>query len=273
MQPHCFMERHTNRIIVLLLLIFCLSESKGQTSQTNQFWNEFAFTRSIGKGWSTEANIGQTWTQSSETNHLFSSFAQWYFREWIHFYPSARWKTSLFIAYYDNTEIDGIGQIESTEWRWAFQGVYYINKIGYTLNTRTRIENRGIKGDGDARTAWYRIREQIKFVKPLGGNKFIRSGVWYIIASDEVMFRTIENTDASSYFDRNRLTLGGGYSFTDNFQLEITYANEYIPRSGGNEMYHALQVNFVFNNLFTNLKKNLLNLKNSEQVPLTDEEK
>lgn len=255
------------RLLTASLIIFNLISvgSYGQTTQYGQFWNEFAFTRSIGKGWGIETNLGQTWSEGDKDN-IFSALAQVYARGWLHYYPSARWKTSLFIGYYSNSEIESIGQTNSNEWRWAFQGVYYFHKIGYTLNSRTRVENRGILLADDLRETVYRFREQIKFVKPLGGNKTIREGVPYFILSDEVMFKAASRASGSKFFDRNRVTTGFGYSITDDFQLELTYANEYLPRADRNEMYHAVQVNVVVNNFLDKVKSRLEKLTKSTET-------
>ena len=62
----------------------------------------------------------------------------------------------------------------------------------------------------------------------------------------------------AAVFDRNRFTIGSGYSITDDVQLELTYVNEILPRNPVNEIYNAFQVNVSFNNLFQNLGKKLL---------------
>lgn len=229
------------------------NEAAAQTNNTFQFWNEFAFSHPLPKAWSTEFNIGNSWTGEQENKSPFANFAQWYLRGWMHYYPTARWKVSLFIAYYENISVDDTLNQKNNEWRWALQGAYYFNKLGYTLNSRTRIESRNIMDDEGIRENVIRFRQQMRFLYPFGA-KLIRAKVFYAIASDEVFFKTKSNITGNQFFDRNRFTLGGGYAFADNIQAELTYVNEFKPGTTYNDMYHAIQLNFTFNNFISNIK-------------------
>lgn len=102
-----------------------------------------------------------------------------------------------------------------------------------------------------------RYRQQIKYLKPIN-SKVLRSGVVYAIASDEIFLKSETKVTGLSFFDRNRLNLGAGYLFTDDIQIEITYANEYLPRDNGNQIVNAGSLTLTFNNLFKNLSKKLL---------------
>jgi Protein of unknown function (DUF2490) len=250
--------------IVFLIGFFfsflCTTPLLGQTNHYAQFWNEFAFTRSLKGKWASELNLGQTWTSTADNKNMFYRNSQLYVRLWVHYYASSRWKISSFLSYYYNRSVPEINQEELPELRFAVQGTYYIHKVGYTLLTRFRIEDRKLKNNAGVWEAFYRFRAQLKMVLPLNG-KVIRKGVFYGIASDELFFKTGARLTGNQAFDRNRLTLGAGYSFTDDVQVEVTYANEYLPREGTNEMYNALQVNFAFNNLLPNLKKSLFKKK------------
>jgi hypothetical protein len=183
-----------------------------------------------------------------------SEFAQWYLRGWLHYYPSARWKMGLFVAYFQNPTIEEIGHQANDEIRWALQGIYYIHKLGYTLNTRSRLEFRGITNDLGVREAVTRFRQQIRLQYPFGSN-LIRSRVFYGIASDEIGVKTPSDITGSEVFDRNRLTLGGGYAITDDMQVEMTWANEWLPRTSGDKIVNAFQLNVVVNNLVSNIRK------------------
>ncbi len=242
------------RLIILTCFIYALPiGASAQLSSYGQFWNEFAFTRSIGTRWALELNLGQAWSGSeSEKGNIFSHNAQLYARLWIHYYASPRWKLSYFYAYYDNKEVPEIDQRTYAELRSAFQGIYYIKKTNYTLNTRVRVEDRHVSDTNGDFEASYRFRAQLRLVYPLNG-KFLRQGVYYGLASEEVFFKTASSVTGNQFFDRNRLTLGFGYNFTDDFQVELSYANEWLPRPSRSEMIHAIQLNFVFNNLWQNL--------------------
>jgi len=241
---------------IFLLLIVIVSNASGQTTSYNQFWNEFAFTKPLKGKWSLELNLGQSYTSTGDNSNIFSRNAQFYPRIWAHFNATARWKVSLFYAYFFNQYVPEIDQREYTESRIALQGIYYIKKVRYTLSTRVRFEDRHIENTDGYNEGVYRFRGQIKLLYPFN-SKFIRKNTVYGIGSDELFFKTSSNVTGSQVFDRNRLTLGAGYSLTDDVQVELTYVNEYLPRPNGNEIVNALQLNFSFNNLFSNLKKKL----------------
>jgi len=127
---------------------------------------------------------------------------------------------------------------------------------------------RNIKNEDDEYENVFRYRQQIKYIQPLN-SKFLRAGVVYAIASDEVYFKSGAKVTGESFFDRNRLNIGAGYLFTDDFQVELTYCNEYLPRHNGNQMTNAASLTVTFNNLIRNLKKKIEAKKHPE---LKDEE-
>lgn len=113
----------------------------------------------------------------------------------------------------------------------------------------------------------YRYRQQIKYLKPIN-SKVLREGVVYAIASDELFFKSDAKVTGLSFFDRNRLNLGAGYLFTDDLQLELTYANEYLPRDNGSQIVNAASLTLTFNNLFKNINKKLFH--KNELAPKED---
>ena len=235
--------------------------------QTNykQFWNEFNFTRTLKGKWSLELNLGQTWTSSPEQSSMFSYNSQLYARGWVHYHFNARWKFSFFYAYFFNRYVPEIKQKGLPEFRSAYQAIYYIHKLRYTLSTRLRIEDRHIRNDSGTFEAYYRFRTQIKLLYPINGKR-IREGVFYGIGSEEFYFKTTTTLTGKEFFDRSRLTLGLGYSLTDDMQAELTYVNEFLPRDSGDEIYNVVQLNFSFNNFLENLKKKFSSKKENTQV-------
>jgi hypothetical protein len=103
----------------------------------------------------------------------------------------------------------------------------------------------------------FRFRQMLKFVKPLNG-KILRKGIVYLLTSEELFFKPDAKSGGVTFFDRNRFELGAGYLFTDDIQLELTYANEFLPRDDNNEVYNILSLTFSFNNLLLNLKNTLI---------------
>jgi len=249
---NCIMQRWLLTGVFILAAPFSLLY--GQTNTLGQFWNEFSFSRAAFKRSGLEFNVGQSWTATPEHSSMFAENAQIYVRGWWHYYYSSRWKFSFFLAYFSNKDVPEIKQNKAPEIRPALQAMYFFKKIPYTLNARVRLEDRNIKNDSGQYETTIRLRTQLRCVYPFN-DKIIGAGTVYGIASDELMFKTGTNVAGSQFFDRNRFTIGAGYSVTGDIQVEVTYVNEYLPRPAANELYNVLQVNVNFTNLFTNLKK------------------
>jgi len=238
-----------------------------QTKTYGQSWNEIQFNRTINAKWSTEINLGSSYSSTETSSNIFQNNIQRSFRGWGHYYLSPRWKLSTFLAYYDNKDVPEIGQFKSPEWRFALQGIYYFHKTGYTLSTKMRIELRHMKNGDDDFENVLRYRQQIKYIQPIN-SKVLREGVIYAVASDELFFKSETKVTGLSFFDRNRLILGAGYLFTDDIQVELAYANEYLPRDNENQIVNAASLTLTFNNLFKNLNKKLLH----KNEPTSNEE-
>jgi len=247
-------NRKLTGIILFLLLLITPSSIIGQTSTYNQFWNEFQFNRALGDKWASEINLGGSFSSTTSENSMFNTNIQRTLRIWAHYHYSPRWKFSTFLAYYHNKDVPEIGQFEAPEWRFALQGIYYFHKIGYTLSTRMRGELRFVGNEDGNFEDVYRYRQQVKFLKPFN-SKFLRKGVVYMTASDELFFKSKSKTTGIDFFDRNRLTLGAGYLITDDLQIELVYVNEFLTRDKGNQVNNALSLSISFNNLLPNLKK------------------
>ena len=101
-----------------------------------------------------------------------------------------------------------------------------------------------------------RLRGQIKIVYPFNG-PVIALHVLYGIASEELMFKTSSKISGPNLFDRNKFTAGIGYGITKNLQIELTYGNEYLPRTPVSNSYNAISCNLIFNNVLPRLE-NLL---------------
>jgi len=253
--------RFTHNILIqknccLFVILLITNLSFGQTTTYGQSWNELQFTTTINEKWSTELDLASTYSSTATSSNLFEQNIQKSFRGWGHYYLTPRWKLSTFIAYYDNKDVPEIGQFKSPEWRYALQGIYYFHKTGYTLSTRMRLELRHMRNGDDDYENVLRYRQQIKYIKPIN-SKVLRQGVVYAIASDELYFKSGTKVTGLSFLDRNRFNIGAGYLFSDDFQVELTYANEYLPRDNEKQIVNAASLNITFNNLFKNLRKKI----------------
>jgi hypothetical protein len=242
---------------IIFLFLFILSISiKAQNTSYNQWCNELQFARAINDKWAGEFWLGGTFSSTDNESRVFKTNIQRYAFVWVNYYFSPRWKFSSSLAYYYNKDVPDIGQYFSPEYRLTLQANYYIHKIGYILNTRIRGEIRYMMNADSVFQFKYRYRQMLKFVKPING-KVLRKGVFYFITSEELFFKPNAKTTGVTFFDRNRFEIGGGYLITDDFQVELTYVNEFLPRDDENEIYHAVSLTITFNNLFLNLRKRL----------------
>lgn len=246
---------YISTLTCLFLLANSTAKSQG-TNQSGQFWNEFAFTKTFNERAVAELDLGQTWTGSPSNKGILSYYSQFYVRGWFHYTASPKWRLSIFYAWYYNKYVPEIDQREYPEGRLALQSIYFIKRTRYILSTRFRMEDRHISNKEGAFEGVYRFRDQIKLIYPFN-NRTIVKGTVYGLGSEEVFFKTPSDIAGDQFFDRNRFTIGAGYSFTDDIQIELTYANEYLPRPSTNELYNAVQLNFSINNLFPDLKKKL----------------
>jgi hypothetical protein len=244
-------------LLIFSTMIIFQSGASAQTSTYTQLWNEIQFARPINDKWSSEINLGGTFSNTPSDNRLLHTNIQRTARAWAHYYYSPRWKFSSFIAYFHNKNVPDIGQFESNEARLALQGIYYFHKIGYTLSTRMRMELRFIEDINGVYEDVYRYRQQIKLLKPIN-SQLLRAGVIYGLASDEMFIKSKAKTTGLNFFDRNRLSVGAGYLITDDIQVELAYVNEFFPRNNGNQLVNAITFTVSFNNLLPNLKKKII---------------
>jgi hypothetical protein len=237
---------------ILFLLISHLP-SLAQTERENQFVNEYEFNKVTGKKTAIELDLSHTYTSGiNETNPLYQS-SQISGTLWAHYYASKKWKLSGFVSYLHNQDVPEITQKKLPEIRFTAQSIYYFIRKDNVLTNRFRIEDR-ILQDNDSLTIVYRFREMVKLVYPISIIKFGK-GSLYSIASEEIIFKTNSSTTGSDFFDRNRLTLGFGYSFSDAFQFEIAYINEYLPRLTNDKMFNCISTTLIFNDLISVLRK------------------
>ena len=228
----------------------------GQTKSYNQFWNDFQFVTPIKGKWSNEINIGQVWTSLSGDDDPFHSNAQLYARVWLH-YSLSKFKLSVFTGYNHNPEIKLMGQDGLPEIRSAVQGIYYFKKTPFTLSGRLRIEDHLDRRIEQGFDESFRVRSQVKLTQTLNATEIAKGSV-YLVASEEVFTQTAADVFEYPRFGSNRLTIGCGYAFTNDFLVEMDYSNDYYPNKNHQLSYHTVQVNFSCYNWLKNLKNTLL---------------
>ncbi len=205
---------------------------------------------------SIEFDLDNSFSNTPENPRLLSTYTQFAVIGALHYYYSGKVNFSFFTSYFANKYVPEIGQREYPELRLSAQGVYFFKKIGYILQSRSRLEYRLIENSSGQIDDVFRLRERIKYTKPFG-RKFIREKTYYGIISDEIFLKSPSTITGSQIFDRNDLTAGLGYAVNNDFTIDLLYTFQYLPRSSGDEIYHAIQLNITINNPFQNLKKEI----------------
>lgn len=233
----------------------CLSFNlHAQNTFYRQFWNEFQFTHPLAQQYALEVDLGSSFSNTPTDRSRISVFTQFAASVQLHHYVSAKWKLSFISSYFSNSYVPEIGQREYPEFRTMAQANYYINKIKNITVTRGRIEYRLIENASGVFEGVPRYRQMFKFTKPLNSN-YIRAGSFFAFISEEVFIKAPSDITGPDVFDRNMLTLGIGFAFTDDLQMDVDFTNEFVPRTGGNFIYNALQFNFTLNNPFGHIEK------------------
>lgn len=247
--------RIATRFILFLFFAISIGNLLAQTSR-NQFFHELQFTRPIADKWVLEVDFGLTFTSTPTNKSPFVKFSQNSHWLLMHYYPNNRWKLTFCTNYFNNSRIDALEQVRNQEIRIAPQGIYYLLKEKMKLSTRMLFEIRFIENAHHRFEDFYRYRQQIKYLKPLR-NESTNVAQWYFFTSEELLFNLQNKANAFIAFNMNRFNIGMGKTFTDDFQLEIAYVNEYLPRPTQNEIYHQLALSFTFNNLSKRLKNKI----------------
>lgn len=243
----------TSLFFVFTLLSFV---AMSQSTSYTQWANELQFARALNTKWSAEVWLGGAFSNTPYESRVLKTNIQRYVFGWANYHFSARWKFSSSLAYYHNKDVPDIGQYFSPEYRLTLQGIYFIHKTGYTLLTRIRLELRFMMNADSVFEDKYRYRQLLKFVKPINSH-VLRKGVFYLVSTEEIMFKPDAKTKGVDFFDRNRFELGGGYLVTDDLQIELTYVNEFMPRDEGNQIYNIVSLTLTLNNPLSNLKKRI----------------
>jgi hypothetical protein len=260
---HFRVKRSFNLKICYLLLIIGGNPVQAQTDKLNQFWNEYDFTKDLSQKWVLQLDAGFVTSSTPEDSDIFHNITQFYIRGWAHYYPSEKWKVSVFYAYYSNQNVPELNQRKAPEFRTAIQATYsLLQSSQLKINLRARIEDRHIENDDHYLEAVERFRFQVKAVCPV--TTFgLKTKAMYVFASDELFFKTKSQVSGPDLFDRNRASLGLGFTLIENIQIEVAYANEIMPRDPTNKMVNAFQVKGIFNNFFPTLIKSFKRNKNA----------
>ncbi len=244
------------RSLLLLSMLFLSALSLEVSSQSSSYTrlnNELRFSHSIDQKWSTEIDFAGAFSSTPNEERVLKTNTQRMARILGHYQLSPRWKLSSYTSYHRNKDVPDLGLYKFTEWRFGLQGVYYFNKLGYTLSTRIRTEIRHIWNMEGENENIYRYRQQLKFQKPIN-SQMLRQGVFYMLVSEEITFKSSSMIIGLDHFDRNRFKIGGGYLITANLQFELAYQNQFLPRDNGNIIYNGISIIVTTNNFLGNIK-------------------
>lgn len=243
------------KIFGFLLLLFGSNSACSQTEKLNQFWNEYDFNKDLSQKWVLQLDLGFNSSSTPQDPNIFHNITQGFIRGWAHYYPTDRWKVSVFYSYYSNQNVPELRQEKSPEFRSAIQTTFNAYKSPkIKINLRARIEDRHMENIQGYFEAVERFRFQVKTIFPIT-NVERKNYSLYGFASEEVFFKTKSFVSGPDLFDRNRASIGLGFSFSKDIQLEAAYANEILPRRTADKLINAAQLRVVFNNLLPNILK------------------
>lgn len=232
--------------LYLLLQTLC-TQSGAQETQYKQFWGELELSSPARHKIAYQVTLSGSFSNTPDKKSMFSTYTQFSSLFAIHYYYSAKTNFSFYTTYLTNKYVPEIGQREYPEIRFSAQAIYFLKKIGYILQSRTRLEYRLIQNNDQKFEDVFRLRERIKYTKAIK-RSYIREKTYYLIVSDEVFIKSPSNITGKQVFDRNEASIGLGYAFTLNVSAELYYINQFIPRTTGNEIIHAVQLSLIINN-------------------------
>lgn len=145
-------------------------------------------------------------------------------------------------AGYAYVEVDPPGRgpfVENRSWQ---QLTWNVPVEGFTLATRTRLEQRFVDDRGE--TGW-RLRQFVKATLPVSPG-----GDWFLSAYDEV-FHDLGDTrwGQRQGLRQNRAFAGLGWRFDAErgASLEVGYLNQWLDPRGTDVMNHILSINLFMN--------------------------
>jgi hypothetical protein len=100
-----------------------------------------------------------------------------------------------------------------------------------TLSARTRVEERFFE---DTQMAW-RVREQVRFLRPLESKQWLAPLVW-----DEIMAHVNSTSRAQRGFDQNRAFSGVEIGANRKAHIDVGYMNQFSRSSTVYRMNHIL---------------------------------
>lgn len=122
---------------------------------------------------------------------------------------------------------------------WEQVGYNFLKKEdGTKFSGRTRLEQRTVNGASG--TGW-RFRQQLRYEAPFQEGQRLRGVIW-----DEIFFNFNDvSWGPRSGVDQNRVFLGINLPVYKNLEVEPGYINQYVVRSGSDNVVHVLSVNFI----------------------------
>lgn len=238
---------YKKQFILIIFLICSQIIVYSQNKTYTQFWGEVSFNGSLNKNWATEFDYKSEYSSELDQSDPFYTITERSYTGWAHYYGGARWKFSGGIGYLDNNGSSNIGSSNTPKWRFTVSTTYNIHKIGYTINTKMRIDatdeqTKGVYG------IKYRYRQEFKYLQPING-QHLRKGVYYGFVSDEIFLQANSKNSGVTFFNSNRFNIGGGYLITNDLQVQASYLNEFEPKNNYDEITNVVYIQITYNNL------------------------
>lgn len=124
------------------------------------------------------------------------------------------------------------------------------NAIGFVvINNRLRLEQRFISKPVVYNNTFKnvssqfanRLRYQVRSIFPLNGRTPFKKGLYAVLQNEVLMNISHQSALNGKLFDQNRILTGGGYRFSNKFDVELDYMNQYISGKTKKTNNHILQ--------------------------------
>jgi hypothetical protein len=218
-------------VAALFMFVACAAPARA-TDDDFQAWQQIIANTKLSQGVTGTLEVQPRFTDDA------SRLGQLLIRPSIGFQIVDKTILSLGYAYVRTSPENGAVTDENRLWQQLMFPIASRDGL-FTVTGRTRLEQR-FRNDGDE-MGW-RLRQQVRLAIPLA-----KSG-WQGIAWSEGFFN-LNDTDwgARSGIDRWRNFAGLGIPLREGVVLEPGYLNQYVNRTGGDQVDHVLSLTLNVN--------------------------
>lgn len=231
------MRKQKALLFTIIIFCFCKTSSVAQTITENTGWagwfNSYKFSKNFGLTSDVQFRSADNW------NYVRNILI----RPGLTYYINNKNNITAGYAYIGSfNRLPDPAKNALTENR-IFEQYIYAVKLGQTsLQNRLRLEQRFIERQADHIFS-QRLRYFVRFIVPLVKQEAAFSKGLFAAVQNELFFN-IQNKDElnNSLFDQNRAYGAVGYRFSNKFDIEAGYLNQYINGAANNVSNNVVQL-------------------------------